>query len=50
VTTLIDISGFPVGRDLSDSYPIAAAPTAEHAEMLLDRIGFIRNEIIPLAC
>jgi hypothetical protein len=37
------------GRDLSDSYPIEIAPTAEHAQMLLDRIAFIRNEIIPLA-
>jgi hypothetical protein len=37
------------GRDLSDSYPIDVAPTAEHAQMLLDRIAFIRNELIPLA-
>ena len=37
------------GRDLSDSYPINVAPTAEHAQMLLDRIDFIRTEIIPLA-
>ncbi|MDB5497221.1 MAG: hypothetical protein JWP28_1252 [Phenylobacterium sp.] len=37
------------GRDLSDSYPIPVAPTREHAEMLLGRIGFIRKELIPLA-
>lgn len=37
------------GRDLSDSYPIDAAPTAEHARMLLDRIEFIRTELIPRA-
>jgi hypothetical protein len=37
------------GRDLSDSYPIKVTPTAEHAQMLLDRIAFIRNELIPLA-
>jgi hypothetical protein len=37
------------GRDLSDSYPIEVAPTAEHAEMLLGRIAFIRQELIPLA-
>jgi hypothetical protein len=37
------------GRDLSDSYPIDVTPTAEHARMLLDRIEFIRNELVPLA-
>lgn len=37
------------GRDLSESYPIPVAPTAEYAQMLLDRIKFIRNELIPLA-
>jgi hypothetical protein len=37
------------GRDLSDSYPINAAPTKEHAQMLLDRIDFIRKEFIPQA-
>jgi hypothetical protein len=37
------------GRDLSESYPIPVAPTREHGQMLLDRIAFIRNEIIPLA-
>jgi hypothetical protein len=37
------------GRDLSDSYPIPVAPTAEYAQMLLDRIDFIRREIIRLA-
>lgn len=36
-------------RDLSDSYPIEVAPTPEHAEMLLGRIAFIRQELIPLA-
>src|ERR1700761_8617672 len=37
------------GRDLSDSYPIPVAPTAEFAQMLLDRVAFIRNELMPLA-
>jgi hypothetical protein len=37
------------GRDLSDSYPIPVAPTREHAEMLLGRIEFIREELIPRA-
>lgn len=37
------------GRDLSDSYPIEVEPTREHAEMLLGRVEFIRNELIPLA-
>ncbi len=37
------------GRSLSDSYPIKVAPTAEHAQMLLDRIDFIRRKLIPLA-
>jgi uncharacterized protein DUF4826 len=36
------------GRDLSDSYPIPVAPTREHADMLLDRIDFIRTRLIPL--
>mgnify|MGYP001256732425 CR=1 FL=1 len=37
------------GRDLSDSYPIEAAPTREHAELLLSMIDFIQRELIPLA-
>lgn len=37
------------GADLSESYPIPVAPTREHAEMLLDRVGFIRKELIALA-
>lgn len=37
------------GNDLSDSYPIEAAPTQEHAEMVLGRIDFIRTHLIPLA-
>lgn len=37
------------GRDLSESYPIEASPTREHADMLLSRVDFIRKEIIPLA-
>ncbi|WP_375269953.1 hypothetical protein [Phenylobacterium sp.] len=37
------------GRDLSESYPIEVAPTAEHANMLLGRVGFIRTEFVPLA-
>lgn len=37
------------GADLSDSYPIPVAPTREHAQMLLDRVEFIRRELIPLA-
>ena len=37
------------GRDLSDSYPIPVEPTRKYAEMLLDRIAFIRTKIIPLA-
>lgn len=37
------------GRDLSESYPIPVAPTREHAEMLMSRVEFIREKIIP-AC
>lgn len=37
------------GRDLSESYPIEVAPTAEHANMLLSRVDFIRTKFIPLA-
>jgi hypothetical protein len=34
---------------LSDSYPIEVAPTAEHAKMLLSRVDFIRQKLVPLA-
>jgi hypothetical protein len=34
------------GRDLSECYPIPVAPTRGHAEMLLDRVAFIRTELI----
>jgi hypothetical protein len=37
------------GRDLSESYPIPVAPTAEHAEMLKSRIATIRQDFLPLA-
>lgn len=37
------------GLDLSESYPVDVAPTHEHAEMLLNRIDFIRKELVPLA-
>jgi hypothetical protein len=35
------------GRDLSESYPIGVAPTREHAEMLMGRIEFVREKLIP---
>lgn len=35
--------------DLSQVYPVFAAPTQEHAEMLLGRIAYIRRVFIPLA-
>jgi hypothetical protein len=37
----------PAGGDRSECYPIRAAPTREHAEMLLGRIGFIREKMVP---
>lgn len=37
------------GYDLSESYPIAVEPTRDHAEMLLSRVEFIREKLIPLA-
>jgi hypothetical protein len=37
------------GQDLSECYPIEAAPTAEHARMLKSRVTFIREELIPYA-
>ena len=37
------------GRDLSDSYPIPVTPNRQHARMLLSRIKFLREKIIPLA-
>lgn len=36
-------------QDLSESYPVEAAPTTEHAEMLKSRLAFIREKLIPLA-
>jgi hypothetical protein len=35
------------GDSLEGAYPIAAAPTQEHARMLKSRIELIRHEIIP---
>lgn len=35
------------GRDLSDAFPIEAAPTQEHAQMLKSRLEFIRTKLIP---
>lgn len=37
------------GRDLSECYPIRVAPTCEHAEMLMGRIEFVREKLIPKA-
>ena len=37
------------GDDLSDSYPIPVAATAEHAKMLKGRVEFIRKKLIPKA-
>ena len=36
-------------RDLSQSYPIRAEPTREHAEMLQSRAAFLRKKFMPLA-
>ncbi len=36
------------GEDLTDCYPIAAEPTDDNARMLLSRIDFIREELVPL--
>ena len=35
--------------DLSECYPIPVAPTQDHAHMLLDRVKFIREELMPRA-
>ena len=35
--------------DLSECYPIRVEPTREHAEMLLGRIEFIREEMVSVA-
>lgn len=37
------------GGDVSECYPIAAAPTEEHARMLLSRLDTIRRDFIPMA-
>lgn len=36
------------GESLDECFPIPAAPTREHARMLLSRVRFIRDEIIPV--
>lgn len=36
------------GCSLDEVFPVCAAPTVEHADMLLSRIRFIRQELIPL--
>lgn len=36
-------------RDLSQSYPVRAAPTKENAKMLKKRIAFIRKKLVPIA-
>jgi hypothetical protein len=35
--------------DISESFPVAADPTIEHAEMLKGRLEFIREKLIPEA-
>lgn len=35
------------GEDISEAYPIAAAPTAEHANLLKSRVAFYRKRLIP---
>jgi len=35
------------GQSLDDVYPVKAEPTEEHARMLLSRLEFIRDRIIP---
>lgn len=37
------------GEDFSESYPIGAAPTEQHAHMLKDRMAFVREKLIPMA-
>ena len=36
-------------RDLGEVYPVAAKPTAENADLLESRVGFLLAEIIPRA-
>lgn len=43
------IAAVITGRDLSQSYPVEAEPTMEHAEMLESRIEFVREKLIPQA-
>lgn len=42
-------NGVLAGRDLSDSYPFPTDRTRANAERLLDRVKFIRENLIPLA-
>lgn len=43
------VDGVLAGRDLSDSYSFPIDPTRANAERLLDRVKFIREDLIPLA-
>lgn len=40
--------GLTTSSPTAESYPISVEPTREHAEMLLGRIEFIREKLIPL--
>ena len=42
-------NGVLAGRNLSDSYPLPIDPTRANAERLLDRVEFIRENLIPRA-
>ena len=35
-------------KDISECFPVRAEPTAENADLLERRIGFVRKEIIPV--
>ena len=37
------------GDDLGETFPVEAAPTDQHARMLKDRLGFVREKLIPVA-
>jgi hypothetical protein len=36
------------GEDLREAFPVEAAPTQEHAQMLKSRVTFVRDKIMPV--
>jgi hypothetical protein len=42
------VTAVRTGGDFDDVFPVAAAPTEEHADMLESRLATLREEIVPI--